>query len=168
VFAEDRGRQIPSAYGGWNLEAMDAHGAWIFSAVDMVRFASEFDDPKNCRILKESSIKTMFAPPEGLKRFGLNKEDPRQYYSLGWMNGPSTEGEGFNNWHMGSLPGTATLMMRRHDGRTFAILFNGRSSPNATHFGKAILADFSKALDNVEKWPKNDLFPKFGSNSSSK
>src|SRR5262249_11808891 len=43
VFADDRGRQIPSAYGGWNLEAMDAHGAWIFSAVDMVKFASAFD-----------------------------------------------------------------------------------------------------------------------------
>jgi N-acyl-D-amino-acid deacylase len=168
VFADDRGRRIPSAYGGWNLEAMDAHGAWIISAVDLARFASAFDDPKNCKILNESSIKTMFAPPEGMQRYGLNKEDPRQYYSLGWMNGPSTASDKFDNWHMGSLPGTATLMMRRHDGRTFSILFNARSSPFAAHFGKAILKDFSEALDNVQKWPKNDLFPEFEKGSSIK
>jgi N-acyl-D-amino-acid deacylase len=161
VFADDRGRQIPSAYGGWNLEAMDAHGAWIFSAVDLVKFASAFDDPKSCKILNEESIKTMFAPPEGMKKFGLSKEDSRQYYSLGWMNGPPARGEGLDNWHMGSLPGTATLMMRRGDGRTYAILFNGRSSPHAAHFGKAIMADFTKALDNIQEWPKIDLFPKF-------
>ncbi len=168
VFAEDRGKLIPSAYGGWNLESMDSHGAWIFSAVDLVRFASAFDDPKICKILKEASIKQMFAPPEGLKKYGLSADDPRQYYSLGWMNGPSTASDAIDNWHMGSLPGTATLIMRRHDGRTFAILFNGRSSPSAKHFGKAILTDFSKALDNVESWPKNDLFPEFETSSDSK
>ena len=168
VFTEDRGKLIPSAYGGWNLEAMDSHGAWIFSAVDMVRFASAFDDPKNCKILKAESIKQMFAPPEGLKKYGMSADDPRQYYSLGWMSGPAASGEGVNHWHMGSLPGTATLMMRKSDGRTYAILFNGRSSPTATHFGKAILSEFSKALDNVEKWPKNDLFPEFTKDAGSK
>ena len=59
-------------------------------------------------------------------------------------------------------------MMRKPDGRTFAILFNGRSSPNATHFGKAIMADFAKALDNVKEWPKNDLFGDFEKSGSSK
>jgi N-acyl-D-amino-acid deacylase len=168
VFAEDRGRQIPSAYGGWNLEAMDAHGAWTFSAVDLARFACAFDDPKNCKILEESSIKTMFAPPQGMKSFGVNKEDPRQYYSLGWVNGPSSRGECFDKWHMGSLPGTATLMRRRADGRTYTILFNGRSSPRATHFAKSIMADFSKALDDVEKWPQQDLFSEYEKGSKSK
>jgi N-acyl-D-amino-acid deacylase len=165
VFAEDGTKSVPSAYGGWNLEAMDAHGAWTFSPVELARFASAFDDPKKCAILNEASIKRMFTPPEGLKKYGMT-DDPRQYYSLGWTNGPSTNGDGINNWHMGSLPGTATLMMRRHDGRTFVILFNARSSPTAAHFGKAILPEFSKALDNIREWPKNDLFAEFEKSSN--
>jgi N-acyl-D-amino-acid deacylase len=167
VFADDRGRMIPSAYGGWNLEAMDAHGAWTISAIELVKFASAFDDPKKCTVLKEKSIKEMFAPPVGMKKFGLSKDDARQYYSLGWMNGPAKD-DGLDNWHMGSLPGTATLMMRRHDGRTYAILFNGRSSPTAAHFGKAIMADFGKALDSIEQWPKNDLFADYEKESNTK
>ena len=63
-------------------------GRGSFSAVDLVRFASAFDDPKNCKILKEESISPMFAPPEGMKKYGLSPEDPRHYYSFGWMNGP--------------------------------------------------------------------------------
>lgn len=31
--------KVPSPYGGWHLEAMDSHGGWISSAVDLVRFA---------------------------------------------------------------------------------------------------------------------------------
>ena len=99
----------------------------------------------------------MFAPPEGMKKYGLSPDDPRAYYSLGWMNGPARGGDAFDNWHMGSLPGTATLMLRKHDGRTFAILFNGRSSPNATHFGKAIMAEFRRLSTTSKEWPKNDL-----------
>ncbi len=158
VFAEDKGQPIPSAYGGWNLEAMDAHGAWIVSAIDLVRFASAFDDPEKCPILKEESIARMFASPVGMKKYGLSKEDPRAYYSLGWMNGPAADGDQIDNWHMGSLPGTATLLVRKHNGRNFAIVFNARSSPAAAHFGKAIQAEFSKALDNVAEWPKTDLY----------
>ena len=166
VFAEDKGKKIPSVYGGWNHESMDSHGAWIFSPIEMVRFASAFDDPKNCKILKEETIKLMFAPPEGLKKYGMSKEDPRQFYSLGWQNGPSPKDDGVDNWHMGSLPGTATLMLRKHDGRTCAVFFNGRNSPTVAHFAKAFIVEVSKALDNVEEWPKNDLFEEFEKRSN--
>jgi N-acyl-D-amino-acid deacylase len=94
-------------------------------------------------------------------------DDPKAFYSLGWMNGPSTSDNATDNWHMGSLPGTATLMMRKHDGRTFAVLFNARSSPTTPHFGKAIQQDFSRALDKVEEWPKDDLFPDFETSAGS-
>lgn len=168
VFAEDKGKLIPSVYGGWNHESMDSHGAWIFSPIEMVRFASAFDDPKNCKLLKEETIKLMFAPPEGLKKYGMAADDPKQFYSLGWQNGPAPKGDGIDDWHMGSLPGTATLMLRKHDGRTCAVFFNGRNSPTVTHFGKAIIVDVSKALDNVQDWPKNDLFDEFEKSSGDK
>src|SRR5690606_2114854 len=32
------GGAVPVSYGGFNIEAMDAHGGWIASAVDLLRF----------------------------------------------------------------------------------------------------------------------------------
>jgi N-acyl-D-amino-acid deacylase len=157
VFSEDPDKKVPSAYGGWFLEAMDSHGAWTASAVDLVRLASAFDKPEKCRILKPESIGQMFARPEGLAKYGI-PGDPKAFYSLGWINKPSTASDATDNWHFGSLPGTASLLMRRHDGRTFAILFNARSSPSAEHFGKAIKDAISRALDGIRNWPEIDLF----------
>src|SRR5690606_271118 len=44
VFAEDLGKPVPQPYGAWYLEAMDAHGGWLASAVDLARFSVAFDD----------------------------------------------------------------------------------------------------------------------------
>ena len=52
------------------------------------------------------------------------QDDPQQFYSLGWFNGRASDDDEIDHWHMGSLPGTATLMMQKHDGRSFVILFN--------------------------------------------
>jgi N-acyl-D-amino-acid deacylase len=48
---------VPAAYGGWCIESMDAHGGWIASAPELVRFASALDDAEQCPILKASSIR---------------------------------------------------------------------------------------------------------------
>jgi N-acyl-D-amino-acid deacylase len=37
--------KVPWPYGGFHLEAMDAHGGWIAPAVDLARFAVALDDP---------------------------------------------------------------------------------------------------------------------------
>ena len=42
VFPEGTQR-VPWPYGGFHLEAMDAHGGWIASPVDLVRFATALD-----------------------------------------------------------------------------------------------------------------------------
>ena len=42
----------------------------------------------------------------------------------------------------------------------------GAISPTVAHFGKAFIVDVSKALDNVEEWPKNDLFEEFEKSST--
>ena len=160
VFADSLGAMVPSAYGGWNLEAMDSHGGWTMSAVDLARFACAFDEPQKCKLLNEKSIARMFAPPEGLEKYGMSG-DPKAYYSLGWINRPVEGHERPNSWHTGSLPGTATLLVRRHDGRNYAVLFNARSSPSAAHFGQAIRGVLDTALNNVDEWPEGDLFGEF-------
>ena len=110
--------------------------------------------------LNEDSIARMFAPPTGLSNDSKNADD-NSYYSCGWMNRPVGDDGKFNSWHTGSLPGTATLLVRRHDGRNFVILFNARSSPDVEHFGRAIDAKLNQAINQVDQWPEVDLFEEF-------
>src|SRR5690606_38683770 len=135
VFAGDLGVQVPWAYGGWHLEAMDSHGGWIASAVDLARFAACFDDPAGCPILSAESIETMYARPPGLAGHDEDGKPKDVYYSLGWSN-RVVQDDRRNHWHTGSLSGTATIMIRRHDGKNFIALFNSRTSPQATHQGR--------------------------------
>ncbi len=125
VFQGDLMQTVPLPYGAWNLEAMDAHGGWLASAEDLVRLAMSFDDPTKCPVLSAESIKLMFERPEVTKS---DEKDPSFYYSLGWMNRVHDENK-INRWHTGSLDGTATILIRRHDGWNMAALINTRSSP---------------------------------------
>jgi N-acyl-D-amino-acid deacylase len=138
---------------------MDSHGAWIVSAIDLVRFASAFDEPSKCHLLKQESIAQMFAPPQTRAKYG-SSHGAKFYYSLGWMNEPANDRDQIDSWHNGSLPGTATLLLRRHDGRNVAILFNARFSPTTPDFGPAIKGQILQALDKVTDWPTIDLFEK--------
>jgi len=59
------------------------------------------------------------------------------------------------------LGGTATILIRRHDGKNFIVLFNARGGAKASHFGSAIDPLLHKAANEVKSWPKVDLFDKF-------
>ena len=58
-----------------------------------------------------------------------------------------------NYWHTGSLPGTATILIRRHDGRNFVALINSRVSKSSNHLGRAIDSLLHKAANEVTDWP---------------
>jgi N-acyl-D-amino-acid deacylase len=160
VFQRNLGEFVPWAYGGWYLEAMDAHGGWIASAVDLVRFASAFDDPQKCRVLSADAIEAMHVRPPGLAGHDDQGNPKPLYYSLGWFNRDLGEGR-VNRTHSGSLSGTATMLVRRHDGRNVAVLFNTRNSPAAVHLGRAIEDRLHKTLDAIAEWPEGDLFDEF-------
>jgi N-acyl-D-amino-acid deacylase len=160
VFAQNLGMLVPTPYGGFHLEAMDAHGGWTASAVDLARFASAFDEPRKCKILNEESVARMFARPDG-PAGQVNSLGPNSYYSCGWVNRPARDQNGVDSWHTGSLAGTSTLLVRRHDGRNFAILFNARSDAETAHFASDIREKLSAAIDQVQDWPEVDLFDEF-------
>jgi N-acyl-D-amino-acid deacylase len=160
VFAEDLDQRVPGPYGGWHLEAMDSHGAWIASAVDLARFAVAFDEPQACKILSPQSIELMYARPPGLAGHDADGKPTPTYYSCGWSNRVVADGK-FNRWHTGSLPGTATILVRRHDGLNWVVLFNSRVSPRAAHLGRAVDGLVHQAADRVEQWPDGDLFEEF-------
>jgi CubicO group peptidase (beta-lactamase class C family) len=153
VFAADLGDPLPRPYGAWHLEAMDAHGGWIASAPDLVRFASDLDDPARSKLLSAASIETMFARPAG--RAGLDDEGRPKvpHYGCGWMVRPAGQG-GRNTWHTGSLDGTSTLLVRRHDGLTWAVLFNTRDTPAGERVSAAIDPLLHAAADAIRAWPE--------------
>lgn len=153
VFASDLNEKVPEPYGGWHLEAMDSHGGWIASATDLAKFAAAFDDPDNCPILNRESIEAMYARPPGLAGHEDSGKEKERYYSLGWSNRIVGDGK-VNHWHTGSLDGTATILIRRHDGKNFVALLNTRVSPTATHLGRAIDSLLHKMANEVKNWPE--------------
>ncbi|MFT5325262.1 MAG: N-acyl-D-amino-acid deacylase [Planctomycetaceae bacterium] len=152
VFEADLDQNVPHPYGAWNLEAMDSHGAWIASTTDLAKFAAAFDDPDNCPILSRKSIELMYRRPPGLAGHEEDGAKKDVFYSLGWSNRVLSGGR-INHWHTGSLPGTAAILIRRHDGRNFVALLNCRVSPSANHLGRAIDGLLHKAANEVTAWP---------------
>jgi CubicO group peptidase (beta-lactamase class C family) len=144
VFDRLTQKDVPWPYGGFNLEAMDAHGGWLASAVDLVRFACSID-----KVLDTRMQDLMVARPERLK-------SEAAYYGCGWMVRPVGKDGKRTLWHAGSLPGTSTLLVRRYDGLVWAALFNDRSRGD----GKIDPA-LHRAADAVTEWPAGDLFRGF-------
>jgi N-acyl-D-amino-acid deacylase len=146
VMGPRRGQPVARPYGSWCLEAMDAHGGWVASAADLVRFGMAFDDPRKCKILKASSVRRMFAPPTPEE----GKKDV--YYAMGWSVRPDQCDGRPNTFHGGLLDGTSALLVRRCDGLTWAVLFN--ASKGKTTPAGAIDGLLHRAADAVKTWPK--------------
>ena len=160
VFEADLGMRSPWPYGAWHLEAMDAHGGWLASAIDLAKIAASLDDAQSCPLLTPASWSRMHARPQGLAGHDAQGKPKDAYYSLGWFNRDVDNG-GVNHWHTGSLDGTATILIRRCDGRNFVALLNSRASPSTEHLGREIDQLLHRAADAVDKWPTTDRFNEF-------
>ena len=152
----DEGKKVPFPYGGFCLEAMDAHGGWLASAVDLARFAAALDDPARCPVLKKESLEKMVEPPAAPVSRREDGTLADSYYACGWSVRPVGKSGAANYWHTGSLPGTATLLVRRWDGLSWAVLFNQRSEDAALPDGA-----LHRAADAVSEWPAEDLFARY-------
>jgi CubicO group peptidase (beta-lactamase class C family) len=133
------GDEVPVQYGGFNLEAMGAHGGWIASARELTRLLVAVDgfDTKP-DILAPATIATMTEPSASA-----------EFYAKGWAVNAAD-----NWWHTGGLPGTATCWARTSGGYTWAVLINRRQG-----------GDFYRELDALPweciaatvEWPEHDL-----------
>ena len=155
VFSDDK--VVPVAYGGWDIEAMDSHGGWIASAPELARFASSLDDVDHCPILHPATIHTMFQRPTdtGFDAAGKPKS---AYYTCGWLVRPVGQKGAMNTWHNGQLDGTSTLVVRRYDGLTWAVLFNTDFNPKHQSLSSLIDPLLHAAADSVKTWPKGSDF----------
>jgi len=139
---------------------MDAHGGWIASAVDLARFAAALHDPQHSPLLKPESIQVMHAPPGPPASRNPDGSFPDHYYCCGWLARPVGREGKVNYWHTGSLPGTSTLLVRRWDGLSWAVLFNQRSDDDKLPDSEIDPA-LHRAANAMSDWPKIDLFPQY-------
>lgn len=153
VFSSKGTDQVPQPYGAWYLEAMDSHGGWISSAPDLVRFVSAFDVPEESPLLNAASISQMFAPPSG-----LNSKGKAFYYACGWNVRPFKNSDRQNHWHNGALPGTSTILVGRHDGKDWALLFNTRYGNGKKNLSTLVDGQMHEWINQIRLWPEKDQF----------
>jgi CubicO group peptidase (beta-lactamase class C family) len=146
--------QVPAPYGGWHLEAMDSHGGWIASPIDLVRFIVHLDGTLNPAPLKPATVAEMIAKPAG----NLSS-DPDVWYGLGWQVRRVGK-DATNWWHVGSLDGTTTLMVRTSQGMDWALLFNGSPRHQDQLIGE-MDEGLWQAAGTVREWPARDLFNQY-------
>jgi N-acyl-D-amino-acid deacylase len=148
--------EVPRPYGLWYLESMDAHGGWVMSAVDLARFSASFADPDASPLLGRRAIEQMFAPPP-YAELDANGRAAESFYGLGWRVKHKSSGRE-NVWHTGKLEGTASAMVRRHDGIAWVVLFNTDRNPEGTPLIGLIDPRLHEAAQAVTRWPEYDLF----------
>jgi N-acyl-D-amino-acid deacylase len=158
VVGPQLGKPVPLPYGIWDLEALDSAGGWVSSAPDLVRFASSLADPAQCPVLSPDSLRELFARPDGPPGHD-DKGRPRSvYYGLGWNVRLAGRPGAISTWHTGSFAGTATLLVRRHDGLCWAVLFNARENARGQYLAGLIDPLLHRAAGRVQHWPTRDLF----------
>ena len=118
-------------YGGspYNLNPrrMDAHGGWIASPIDLVRFMARTDG-----FSSKVDILTLLMKPNLSTG---STDDPG--YGMGWMVRSDWRG------HNGGMSGSLGFLVSRNDGLSFAVLANTRPSGDQFCFElKGVIDDF--------------------------
>ncbi|MEX0867689.1 MAG: D-aminoacylase, partial [Pirellulales bacterium] len=133
---------------------------WIASAVDLVRFASALDDADNSPLLSADSIEQMRASPAGAAGHNEDGAPRAAFYGCGWVVRPVGMHGKANTWHNGWIAGSEALLVRRHDGFNFAVLFNTARDTGAS-LSSQIDPKLHAAIDAVQDWPPRCQFDRF-------
>lgn len=126
--------------GGWFMESLGAAGAWLGTAVDVVRFV---DSLAAGGLVSPSGLGAMLASP------GI-VPGATAWWGLGLRN------YGGGVWgHTGSLRQARAMFLHRPDGTSWAILVNGTFPDH----GDELSALMARAIAAVPAWPTADLGP---------
>jgi N-acyl-D-amino-acid deacylase len=137
-----QGEMVPFPYGAENFEAFEAHGGWIASAPDLARFADVFQNSDHCPLLKSETLKLLTARPEGLAGYDKEGKPRASYYGCGWACIPA---QSYMN-HSGRIAGTESLLVKRGDGWSWAVLFNTDGTRNGGSLAGSIQSRVNAAL----------------------
>lgn len=153
VFRE--GEQVDEPYGAWHLEAMDAHGGWLASAPDLLRWSMVMDPKAKPALLKPDTLEKIQARP------AITPPTEKVWYGWGWQV-RQVDKDKRNLWHTGSLPGTGSILVRRQDGLAWALLANTNANPAGKTVAAVTDAALHKAVDQASPLDDSDRFAAFG------
>ncbi|MBV7531723.1 beta-lactamase family protein [Chitinophaga sp. sic0106] len=124
-----------------NITRMDAHGGWIASTTDLARLLVAIDGFEDVPdILRKQSVTEM-----------TTGSSANAGYASGWAVNMYR-----NWWHAGSLPGTASEIVRTAKGFNWVILCNTRT--DKAFFNELDGLLWKAVNNNKTAWPKLDLF----------
>ena len=139
------------SYGGFSMEAIDAHGGWVARPVDLTRFLDAVGGKRGTQLLSASTVAEMLAQPSIPQYQGKDK-----FYALGWDVGP-----GKIMSHNGALTwGTASTVTRLPNGVTFAVCYN-RLGYDLINFVESMANRSAEVIGSVSAWPDHDLYPAY-------
>jgi CubicO group peptidase (beta-lactamase class C family) len=137
------GQLVPTQYGGFNLEAMNAHGGWVATASDLSRILLAVDGKNTFpELLNEETRQLLFSPGATNRAYGK-----------GWFMNQRN-----NYWHTGSLDGTTSYIGITAGGYTWVFLFNSRTD-NSPEFWKALDRLPWQCIAELPKENTYDLYP---------
>lgn len=135
------GELLPPCYGGNDIEALGAAGAWIATAPDLIRLLLAVDGfSSRPDILSPLSIELMTDNNKGLA-------------PAGWK----TTLDNGTWWRTGSFPGTAGMMKRQADGTAWVVLLNS-SAWNGPEIHSYINSMMQRVTSQLKTGRNTDLF----------
>lgn len=150
--------EVDLPYGAENFEAFEAHGGWIASAPDLLRWTHGLLPNSSTPLLKPETIERIKQRPDGMPGLEEDGSPRKAYQGLGWMVRPiehmakrntngadgsvadasSSQALRANLWHGGFIAGTEALLVCRWDHVHWAVLFNTQSSPSKKSLAQII------------------------------
>jgi CubicO group peptidase (beta-lactamase class C family) len=145
-------------YGAYYLRGMEAHGGWIATAADLVRFTLGIDGQRPPALLNPEMVRAMLYTPVPQSDTAVSSGAGNEAggYGLTWIVQLTDTGPVMS--HAGALIGsTMAFMVRRPDGVTLAFTFNSQPEDGGAVFAEAIAALLA-AVQEVRGWPAGDQF----------
>jgi len=136
----------PSSAYNLNVRRLDAHGGWVATPIDLMRFMVRVDGLATKPDLVSASSYTAMTTKAGIK--DKNGNDPS--YAFGWA-----VGSGFQ-WHNGAMSGTLAVMARAPNGFGYAAAAN--TWPSGDKFAGELKQMLDQIVAGVTAWPTYDLF----------
>ena len=135
------------------MEAIDAHGGYVASPIDLTRFLNAVGGTTGTQLLAPDTVQAMLARPD-LPEYRAASG----YYALGWNVAPGHVVMG----HNGALTwGPSSVIGRLPGGITYAFCTNRLPTDIRAYLG-SMMDGVPAAAGRIATWPADDLYPRLG------
>ncbi|MGB3327354.1 MAG: serine hydrolase, partial [Thermomicrobiales bacterium] len=149
---------VPLAYGSFFLRALDAHGGYIATSDDLIRFLLAMDGTRGPALLTPQAIDAMQSTP----RPPLLHPSPAYPMDRGLAWDTVALADGGYTWsHPGALLGSNGAWMYRDLARgvALAVVFNTLPGALTYHtFFDQLMTAMKETIAAVDTWPHSDGF----------